>query len=179
MRCYLVWETKNGGPPSDHPCFQVCIHLGLGGTAANVANAANAANAANDDTQRGRQLNDPRRKALYAAKTKTETKNEERGQVHFLPPRMQASDTGRRRWLFRAAVRRDIPSMARLPPLDLPNIPQHIVQRGNNRPPCFPHDEDRQRYLQLLHEALLSNGCALHACVPDEQSRAFIGYPRR
>jgi len=55
--------------------------------------------------------------------------------------------------------------MARLPRLDLPNVPQHIVQRGNNRLPCFLHDEDRQRYLQLLHEALLHNGCALHAYV--------------
>lgn len=27
--------------------------------------------------------------------------------------------------------------MARLPRPDLPGIPQHIVQRGNNRLPCF------------------------------------------
>ena len=27
--------------------------------------------------------------------------------------------------------------MARLPRLDLPGIPQHVVQRGNNRLPCF------------------------------------------
>ena len=33
--------------------------------------------------------------------------------------------------------------MARLPRLDLPGIPQHIVQRGNNRLPCFLDDEDR------------------------------------
>jgi hypothetical protein len=26
-------------------------------------------------------------------------------------------------------------------------VPQHVVQRGNNRLPCFLDDEDRQRYL--------------------------------
>jgi putative transposase len=36
--------------------------------------------------------------------------------------------------------------MARLPRLDLPHIPQHIVQRGNNRLPCFLDDADRRRY---------------------------------
>lgn len=55
--------------------------------------------------------------------------------------------------------------MARLPRPDLPGIPQHIVQRGNNRLPCFLDDEDRQRYLQLLLEALGRFGCRLHAYV--------------
>ena len=55
--------------------------------------------------------------------------------------------------------------MARLPRLDLPGIPQHIVQRGNNRLPCFLDDEDRARYRQLLREALLATGCQLHAYV--------------
>lgn len=55
--------------------------------------------------------------------------------------------------------------MARLPRLDLPGIPQHIVQRGNNRLPCFLDSDDRQRYLQLLRKALLATGCQLHAYV--------------
>ena len=55
--------------------------------------------------------------------------------------------------------------MARLPRLDLPGIPQHIVQRGNNRLPCFLDDGDRARYLQLLAEALQATGCRLHAYV--------------
>lgn len=55
--------------------------------------------------------------------------------------------------------------MARLPRLDLPGIPQHIVQRGNNRLPCFLDDEDRGRYCQLLREALHATGCHLHAYV--------------
>ena len=50
--------------------------------------------------------------------------------------------------------------MARLPRLDLPGIPQHIVQRGNNRLPCFLDDTDRHRYLHLLRETLLDTGIA-------------------
>ncbi|MEA9748905.1 hypothetical protein VDF76_18285, partial [Xanthomonas campestris pv. raphani] len=56
--------------------------------------------------------------------------------------------------------------MARLPRIDLPGIPQHIVQRGNNRLPCFLDDGDRLRYLHLLHEALHATGCQLHVSTP-------------
>lgn len=55
--------------------------------------------------------------------------------------------------------------MARLPRPDLAGVPQHVVQRGNNCMPCLFDDEDRQRYLQCLHEALLRYGCRLHAYV--------------
>src|SRR3569623_1512387 len=55
--------------------------------------------------------------------------------------------------------------MARQTRFDLPGIPQHIVQRGNNRLPCILDDNDRRRYLNLLGEALLATGCALHAYV--------------
>jgi len=55
--------------------------------------------------------------------------------------------------------------MARQSRLDLPGIPQHVVQRGNNRLPCFLDDADRRRYLTLLGEALLNTGCKLHAYV--------------
>jgi putative transposase len=55
--------------------------------------------------------------------------------------------------------------MARLPRLDLPHIPQHVVQRGNNRLPCFLDDLDRRCYLTVLREALLDAECALHAYV--------------
>jgi putative transposase len=55
--------------------------------------------------------------------------------------------------------------MARLPRLDLPYIPQHIVQRVNNRLPCFLDDADRVCYRNLLREALLATGCRLHAYV--------------
>ena len=38
----------------------------------------------------------------------------------------------------------DPEAMARRPRLDLPGIPPHIVQRSNNRPPCFLDDDDRR-----------------------------------
>jgi putative transposase len=55
--------------------------------------------------------------------------------------------------------------MARLPRIDLPGIPQHVVQRGNNRLPCFLDDQDRFLYLALLREALSVTGCVLRAYV--------------
>lgn len=55
--------------------------------------------------------------------------------------------------------------MARLPRIDLSGIPQHIMQRGNNRLPCFLDDDDRLRYLTFLREALLATGVDLHAYV--------------
>jgi putative transposase len=55
--------------------------------------------------------------------------------------------------------------MARLPRPDLAGVPQHLVQRGNNRMPCFLDDGDRQRYLQCLRKALTRYGCRLHAYV--------------
>jgi putative transposase len=55
--------------------------------------------------------------------------------------------------------------MARLPRFDIPGIPQHIVQRGNNRLPCFLDDQDRYRYLSLLSDALAATACRLHAYV--------------
>lgn len=55
--------------------------------------------------------------------------------------------------------------MARLPRFDLPNVAQHIVQRGNDRQACFARDGDYERYLQELGEAALRFDCALHAYV--------------
>lgn len=55
--------------------------------------------------------------------------------------------------------------MARLPRIDLPDIPQHVVQRGNNRLPCFLDDQDRLSYLTVLREALHATKCRLHAYV--------------
>lgn len=55
--------------------------------------------------------------------------------------------------------------MARLPRITLPGIHQHIVQRGNNRLPCFLDDGDLQRYLHLLRDALHHCDCQLPAYV--------------
>jgi putative transposase len=55
--------------------------------------------------------------------------------------------------------------MARKPRFNLPGVPQHVIQRGNNRDPCFLDEQDYQRYLVDLYEALARNDCRLHAYV--------------
>ena len=55
--------------------------------------------------------------------------------------------------------------MARLPRPDIAHVPQHVVQRGNNRMPCFFDDDDRRRYLNVLREASLRHRCSIHAYV--------------
>ena len=52
-----------------------------------------------------------------------------------------------------------------MPRFDLAGLPQHIVQRGNNRLPCFMDDRDRSRYLRHLQEAALRHRCSIHAYV--------------
>ncbi|MEQ8049078.1 transposase [Xanthomonas hortorum] len=59
----------------------------------------------------------------------------------------------------------------------LPNIPQHIVQRGKNRLPCFLDDGDRLRYVHLLHEALHAIGCQLHAYVLMDNHMQLLATP--
>ena len=55
--------------------------------------------------------------------------------------------------------------MPRRPRLIMPDIPLHIIQRGNNRQPCFYADEDYLFYLEWLHEYSQSARCAIHAYV--------------
>src|SRR3954468_24279825 len=55
--------------------------------------------------------------------------------------------------------------MGRPPRLELPGVPLHVVQRGNNRAPCFFNDVDRRFYLKCLREAAEARGCLLHAYV--------------
>ena len=47
----------------------------------------------------------------------------------------------------------------------IPGIPQHVIQRGNNREPCFFADQDYRYYLDTLKESLQRNHCMLHAYV--------------
>jgi len=49
--------------------------------------------------------------------------------------------------------------------IHIDGVPQHIIQRGNNREPCFLTDQDRIIYLRILHEEAASHQCALHAFV--------------
>jgi putative transposase len=55
--------------------------------------------------------------------------------------------------------------MPRPPRLELPGVPLHVVQRGNNRAACFFGDIDRRFYLKCLARAATRRGCAIHAYV--------------
>jgi putative transposase len=55
--------------------------------------------------------------------------------------------------------------MARLGRYFLPDQPQHVIQRGNNRQAIFFAAADYQLYRQWLAEAAARYGCAVHAYV--------------
>src|SRR5882762_6834337 len=55
--------------------------------------------------------------------------------------------------------------MARLGRYFLPDQPQHVIQRGNNREPIFFATEDYARYRDWLGAAAKEYGCAIHAYV--------------
>jgi len=55
--------------------------------------------------------------------------------------------------------------MPRRARLTLPNVPLHIIQRGNNRQACFYADEDYHFYLDWLREYAAKTGCHVHAYV--------------
>lgn len=55
--------------------------------------------------------------------------------------------------------------MPRQPRPDLACVPQHVVQRGNDRQACFFEEGDCRAYLTGLREASLRYGCAVHAYV--------------
>jgi hypothetical protein len=46
--------------------------------------------------------------------------------------------------------------------LNLPDIPQHVTQRGNNRQTCFFSDDDYRLYLKLLAASCHRHTCELH-----------------
>ena len=53
--------------------------------------------------------------------------------------------------------------MPRRPRVMLPNVPVHIIQRGNDRHVCFVADEDYLRYLDWLEEFADKHGCSVRA----------------
>ena len=55
--------------------------------------------------------------------------------------------------------------MPRQPRLDVAKIAQHVVQRGNDRQPCFFNEGDYARYLLELREICLKGRCQVHAYV--------------
>jgi len=55
--------------------------------------------------------------------------------------------------------------MARLTRVNPVGVPQHIVQRGNNRQICFGGEEDMKAYLNWLKEYSIKHGVEIHAWV--------------
>lgn len=55
--------------------------------------------------------------------------------------------------------------MSRRNRLVMPEVPLHIIQRGNNRLPCFFVEADYFVYLDLLRIAAEKAGCRVHAYV--------------
>jgi len=55
--------------------------------------------------------------------------------------------------------------MARRPRFSLPDIPLHVVQRGNNRQPCFLSESDFAAYAHWLKECAGKHDVAIHAWV--------------
>jgi putative transposase len=55
--------------------------------------------------------------------------------------------------------------MARPTRLDLPGIPQHVVQRGNDRRPCFFLELHYLQYLRYLARHARAFSCEIHAYV--------------
>jgi len=58
-------------------------------------------------------------------------------------------------------------------------MPQHVVQRGNNRKPCFFSDQDRTLYLDILGEAAQKNDVAIHAYVLMTNHVHLLATPRQ
>ena len=55
--------------------------------------------------------------------------------------------------------------MPRKPRFYVPDVPVHVVQRGNNRNPIFFNTVDYQAYLDWLAEAAQRYECFIHAYV--------------
>jgi putative transposase len=55
--------------------------------------------------------------------------------------------------------------MSRPTRLVLPAVPLHIIQRGNNRGPCFAGPSDYLVYLTLLRQYAAETACHIHAYV--------------
>ena len=53
--------------------------------------------------------------------------------------------------------------MPRKPRFNLIGIPQHVIQRGNNRKHCFWAEEAYQHYLDDSKESAKKYECRIHA----------------
>ncbi len=68
--------------------------------------------------------------------------------------------------------------MPRQPRIDLPGVPQHLVQSGNDRRPCFFEPIDRTRDLDALRDAASRNRCVSELNPPAYVSMPHHVHPR-
>lgn len=65
--------------------------------------------------------------------------------------------------------------MSRRPRLVMPNVPLHIIQRGNDRSVCFYSESDYVFYLETLNELACVHGCKVHAfCLMTNHVHLFL-----
>jgi len=69
--------------------------------------------------------------------------------------------------------------MARKPRFSLPGVPQHIIQRGNNRLMCFHSSLDYGYYLDCLKEAAQRYDVSIHAYVLMTNHAHILATPQR
>lgn len=69
--------------------------------------------------------------------------------------------------------------MPRLPRFNLVDVPQHVIQRGNNRQACFFEPDDYLFYLDCLKTAADNAGCDVHAYVLMTNHVHILATPRR
>lgn len=62
--------------------------------------------------------------------------------------------------------------------VEAPNVPLHVIQRGNNRAACFFGDIDRRFYLRSLTEMAARRGVAIHAYVLMTNHVHLLATPR-
>ena len=55
--------------------------------------------------------------------------------------------------------------MPRRARVTLPGVAHHVIQRGNNRQPCFYNDRDRRLFLDWLEKYAAESDCLIHAYV--------------
>ncbi len=69
--------------------------------------------------------------------------------------------------------------MPRVRRYELTDVPQHVIQRGNNRQATFFRHQDYKRYLEWLSEAAAREGCEIHAYVLMTNHVHLLVTPRR
>ncbi|WP_289286568.1 hypothetical protein [Methylophaga sp. UBA3991] len=62
--------------------------------------------------------------------------------------------------------------MARLPGFVIPDHPQHVIIRGNNREPIFLADEDYHFCLEKLKQACIKHECSLQKPIESDPVRS-------